>query len=121
MAGDGNDRIIGIALDNTLEGDAGDNFTLADDRDDILVDGLGVDILIDGFGADTLVFNSLAELALGRTRGILLDLSPAQGDKIDLRMMDANDLLARCGLTRAASSSAATAMWPPSHRLCCPA
>ena len=62
---------------------------------DTLIGGLGADQLTGGTGADTFVFNSLAETGVTSTTwDTITDFKSSEGDKIDLRGMEANLALA---------------------------
>ncbi len=93
IAGDGDDLVTGSAVANQLEGGLGNDTLVAGAGNDVLVGGIGADKLTGGLGADRFDFNTLAELGLGRTSDTVLDFNKTQGDKLDLRDMDANDIL----------------------------
>ena len=60
----------------------------------MLIGGLGADRLTGGTGADRFDFNSLAELGLTKTTwDTITDFKTSEGDKIDLRGVDANTAL----------------------------
>jgi Ca2+-binding RTX toxin-like protein len=79
--GDGNDVLYGLGDDDTLTGAAGA---------DLLDGGLGADRLVGGAGADVFLFRSLLEAA----GDVVVDFSPAERDRLDLRSIDANTNLA---------------------------
>ena len=113
----GDDRIIGNSLNNTLFGNAGNDviFTeagndtarggdgndelygyLGNDRllgeagDDILAGNAGKDTLFGGTGADLFLFFSVDETGATRFKADLIrDFSQAEGDQIDLSLIDA--------------------------------
>ncbi|MRX52353.1 calcium-binding protein, partial [Paracoccus sp. S-4012] len=92
ISGTGNglaNRIFGNAGDNTLSGGAGADTLSGGAGDDLLVGGAGQDRLTGGAGADDFIFESVRDSA---TTGadIVQDFSRAQGDKIDLRLIDAD-------------------------------
>ena len=76
-----NDVLTGGATANTLIGNPGDD----------VIDGRGgKDLLGGGTGADRFVFDSVAHSAVGANADRIIDFSHAEGDKIDLRPIDAN-------------------------------
>ena len=77
---DGNDRLVGLGGDDRLVGDAGA---------DQLTGGMGSDRLVGGAGPDLFVFNRLAESNLVTGSDHVTDFNEADGDKIDLRAIDA--------------------------------
>lgn len=78
--GSGNDQIFGYAGRDYLNGGGGT---------DQLRGGTGKDILVGGSGADVFVFTSIYEAGKGADRDVIQDFSRAEGDKIDLRAIDA--------------------------------
>jgi len=99
----GADRLIGSEADNRIDGRGGDDTLvglagtdtlLGGAGDDRLVGGLGRDVCTGGAGADTFVFAG-GDFG-GVTRALadrITDFRYAQGDKIDLRSVDANSLI----------------------------
>lgn len=82
----GDDRLIGGLGNDTLFGGAGN---------DRLNGGLGADRLHGGAGADVFVYTDIAESNLNPGgRDVILDFNAAQGDRIDLRLIDADTALA---------------------------
>lgn len=84
LGGSGRDVLLGGAGDDALDGGAGE---------DVLVGGLGADVLTGGPGADVFRFVGEDDLAapggrVGPDR--ITDFSRAQGDRIDLRGIDAD-------------------------------
>lgn len=79
--GDGNDTLLGGKGNDTLKGEAGN---------DILTGGLGKDTLTGGSGRDYFDFNSVKDSVKGGNRDKITDFSRKQGDRIDLRDIDAN-------------------------------
>jgi Ca2+-binding RTX toxin-like protein len=79
---DGNDQLYGGNGNDTLYGGAGN---------DILEGGSGADVLYGGAGADTFVFRQ-TDFDLGVNASIdkIMDFSRAEGDKINLSLLDAN-------------------------------
>jgi Ca2+-binding RTX toxin-like protein len=84
----GDDRLSGVAGQDRLYGDAGADTLYGGAGRDVLRGGLGADLLNGGLDADRFVFATTAETAGDRITGF----SRAQGDKIDLRSIDANAL-----------------------------
>lgn len=78
--GEGRDALRGSAGADTLIGGAGG---------DMLDGGQGADILEGGAGGDRFFFRSAAEAA----GDIIVDFTAADGDRIDLRSIDANESL----------------------------
>ena len=77
---------IGNTLANSLIGNAAVNS---------LNGGGGKDTLTGGLGADRFVFSALSDSGVGATmRDLIQDFSSAQGDKIDVKAIDANSKLA---------------------------
>lgn len=89
--GAGNDTLNGGAGNDTLFGGAGNDRILGGDGNDRIVGGLGADQLHGGAGRDVFVFADIAEsrVAAGG-RDTILDFSIAEGDRIDLRGIDAD-------------------------------
>lgn len=82
----GNDYLIGFHGNDYVSGDAGA---------DTLAGGLGKDLLIGGSGADVFDFNSTHETSVGAAgRDRIIDFSELQGDRIDVRNIDADVFLA---------------------------
>jgi VCBS repeat-containing protein len=83
FAGGGNDTVFGGIDDDVIEGGAGN---------DILSGGAGRDDLVGDAGADTFRYYLVSEsTSLEFDR--IDDFSAAQGDKIDLNLIDANTIL----------------------------
>ncbi|MGV3550042.1 RCC1 domain-containing protein [Rhizobium sp.] len=90
----------GNELANVLRGNRGDNRLFGHDGADQLFGGAGADRLVGGLGADRLtggagadlfVFNAVEEtLQRPSGRDIITDFKVKQGDRIDLRSIDAN-------------------------------
>ncbi|MGO4704341.1 hypothetical protein AB4072_01010 [Microvirga sp. 2MCAF38] len=80
--GDGNDVLNGGGGSDKLYGNAGK---------DKLYGGAGVDKLYGGADADTFIFKSIKDSTVDASgRDTIYDFSRKQGDKIDLRSIDAN-------------------------------
>jgi hypothetical protein len=82
----GADRLSGAAGDDYLTGGLGADRLHGDAGNDTLVGGAGLDWLEGGAGADTFLFASLAHVDAPDR---ILDFDAAQGDRIDLRGIDA--------------------------------
>lgn len=78
------DKLYGDKMANGLQGGAGN---------DILVGGVGADILSGGLGKDTFVLTALGDSKAGGYDTIT-DFSHAQGDRIDLSLLDASTKIA---------------------------
>ncbi|CAK0739712.1 serralysin [Gammaproteobacteria bacterium] len=104
IGGSGNDLLTGNTNANqlsggagrdTLIGDAGNDVLMGDIDNDALTGGLGRDTLIGGSGRDRFIFNTVMDTGLGAIdRDIITDFSHSQGDKLDLRLFDADTALA---------------------------
>jgi ELWxxDGT repeat protein len=88
--GNGNDSLIGNALNNSLSGGAGNDTLIGGAGNDYLDGGISADQLEGGSGADRFYFRSAAEAS----GDVIIDFSLAEGDRIDLRPLDANTALA---------------------------
>jgi len=91
---DGNDQLFGRLGNDRLEGGAGNDTLNGDSGNDIVNGGVGSDKLSGGAGADTFVFTSASDSTVAATgRDMILDFKPADGDRIDLKAIDANSAL----------------------------
>lgn len=91
ISGTGNglaNTIIGNAGANLLKGGGGTDILIGIDGDDILIGQSGGDTLTGGAGADIFQFDSVSDIGFGVET--IVDFSSAQGDRIDLRGIDAN-------------------------------
>jgi Ca2+-binding RTX toxin-like protein len=94
----GNDTLRGAAGADHLDGGAGRDLVGGGQGDDVVTGGAGVDTLAGAAGDDTLTGGAGADRFLWRwaSRGdVITDFSHTQGDKMDLRGIDANS--ARAG------------------------
>ncbi len=93
LTGSGNLNGTGNELANTLTGNAGVNILKGMAGNDTLVGGAGADQLYGGAGKDMFVFNSASD---SKTTAMdkIFDFSHAEGDRIDLRAIDANGTMA---------------------------
>ncbi|WP_157403899.1 calcium-binding protein [Paracoccus sp. N5] len=93
--GAGNDQLDGRGGNDRLLGGAGADSLLGGAGNDVLTGGAGADRLNGGLGADQFVFLTLGESGVAAAgRDLIQDFSHAQGDRIDLRGIDANAGLA---------------------------
>jgi Ca2+-binding RTX toxin-like protein len=76
------ENVIGTEFADTLIGDGAVN---------VLTGGLGKDGLTGGVGADRFNFASVLESPAGAGRDVITDFSRAQGDKINLTSIDADE------------------------------
>jgi len=89
-AGAGHDRLNGDVGNDSLEGDAGNDVFNGGDGNDRLVGGLGKDMFTGGKGRDVFVFDD-KETGSSKTKAdYITDFKGREGDKIDLRAVDAN-------------------------------
>jgi Ca2+-binding RTX toxin-like protein len=79
--GEGHDGLFGLAGNDTLLGGGGS---------DTMDGGQGTDSLVGGLGADIFLFRRAAEA----DGDVVADFSVSQGDRIDLRIIDADSLMA---------------------------
>ena len=99
IGGDGNDSMSGSTGSDYLEGDAGADslnggsgrdFLYGDSGNDRLQGGAGTDDLYGGSGADRFIFANGDFGGMTRSTADLIgDFSHTEGDKIDLRQVDA--------------------------------
>ncbi len=80
----GNDTLSGLTGNDTLDGGAGN---------DLLISGAGRDVMTGDTGADLFRFTALADSVVGTNRDLITAFSRAEGDRIDLAMIDANTRL----------------------------
>lgn len=94
----GNDTLMGLAGTDSLRGGEGNDSLVGDGASDYLEGGKGKDqlvgggardILVGGLGADRFVFRAVPESSPTQPDEIR-DFSHAEGDKIDLRAIDAH-------------------------------
>ncbi|MBB3017927.1 Ca2+-binding RTX toxin-like protein [Microvirga lupini] len=82
--------LTGNSLHNTLTGNRGADKLSASSGNDRLVGGLGKDSLTGGSGRDTFAFDDRETGSSKSKADYILDFSRRQGDKIDLKAIDAN-------------------------------
>lgn len=91
LGGAGGDSMFGGTGSDLIEGQAGADFLNGNDGADRLYGGTGADTFYGGNGADHFVFATLAASTFGAAgRDVIGDFRAAQGDRIDLRGMDAD-------------------------------
>jgi Ca2+-binding RTX toxin-like protein len=98
----GNDFIQGDGGSDKLYGQDGDDVLYGDNPDiayingnDLLVGGVGSDLLVGGLGADRFYYETINDSGVTpATCDYITDLTQAQGDKIDVSLIDANTLIA---------------------------
>jgi len=81
----------GNSLNNGIAGNSGNNSLEGGAGNDSLTGGAGADTLTGGAGRDTFVFKTISDSPVGASDTIT---DFATGDRIDLRAIDANSLLA---------------------------
>jgi hypothetical protein len=90
IGGLGVDRLFGEAGDDSLFGQDGNDLLYGGDGADRLFGGNGVDTMWGGTGADIFGYDAISETGATRaTADIIGDFSRAQGDRIDLSVIDA--------------------------------
>jgi Ca2+-binding RTX toxin-like protein len=88
----GNDRLYAGNGNDLLWGDEGNDFLDGDFGDDMLAGGTGLDTLAGGYGGDLFVWSTRDETGVTPgTADLITDFNAAQGDRIDLSLVDAND------------------------------
>jgi serralysin len=85
----GNDELSGDSGNDTIEGGDGNDRIWAGTGDDTVTGGVGGDQIVANSGADLIVFTQVAD-STSTAFDDILDFSSAQGDRIDLRQIDAN-------------------------------
>ncbi|WP_299839067.1 calcium-binding protein [uncultured Paracoccus sp.] len=90
-----NNTIMGNTNANLLRGGGGNDVLNGFYGNDSLIGGMGADRLIGGESADRFIFNSRLESTYaGAGRDVITDFSLAEGDRIDLRVIDARTTMA---------------------------
>ena len=84
------DVIFGSKGANVLNGLRGDDDIAGRAGKDMLVGGLGQDVLRGDGGGDRFDFNLKTESVAGASRDVILDFTRNEGDRIDLRDIDAS-------------------------------
>jgi len=92
---EGNDQanfIHGWGQDDRLFGNDGNDWISGDDGNDLIAGGKGRDDLMGGVGKDTFVWAFTSESGVSvNLMDKIWDFNPLEGDKIDLRAIDANE------------------------------
>lgn len=92
--GAGNDLLYGGTDADRMHGAAGNDTIYGEAGDDVLLGDAGTDQLFGGLGADIFEFTSVADSSTSAsTADRIRDFSQAQGDRIDLRQIDADGAL----------------------------
>jgi Ca2+-binding RTX toxin-like protein len=86
----GIENVNGSQGGDTLIGSSGANALNGFESNDVISGGAGKDTLTGGAGADRFVYASIAESVVGANADRIADFSHAQGDTIDLSLIDAN-------------------------------
>lgn len=90
IGGAGNDYFEGAIGNDVLIGDSGDDYLSGLTGNDRLTGGVGSDDLRGGTGADMFIFKSVSDSrTTAATRDTILDFRVSEGDKFDLRGIDA--------------------------------
>ena len=89
--GAGDDTLLGGTGDDSLDAGTGDDLLNGGTGVDNLIGGMGRDIMTGGTGADIFTYNSLDESGLtADTQDVITDFVHSDGDKINVRGIDAN-------------------------------
>ena len=87
------ERLVGSAFGDRLTGDGHLNWLHGGDGNDTLEGGGSRDLLTGGVGADVFVYSAVTDSVVGNARDLIQDFTRSQGDRIDLRGLDANTLV----------------------------
>lgn len=90
VGGGGDDTLSGSDGNDTLLGGEGNDMLSGGNGKDILVGGSGDDRLTGGAGADRFVFSAWRDTSAD-SPDLITDFSRAEGDRIDLRSIDAKE------------------------------
>ncbi|MGK9169198.1 M10 family metallopeptidase C-terminal domain-containing protein [Inquilinus limosus] len=90
----GIENLSGGLGNDGLEGNAGNNVLQGWGGNDALVGGAGKDTLTGGTGADRFYFMAVTDSVVGANADRITDFNRAEGDRIDLHLMDANTTVA---------------------------
>jgi Ca2+-binding RTX toxin-like protein len=91
VGGGGADTLSGLDGNDSIQGNDGADKIDGGAGDDLLYGGLGRDVLTGGAGADRFVFRPDDAGNTAQTADRILDFSHAEGDRISLAAIDAND------------------------------
>lgn len=90
QGGTGNDALYGESGDDAMSGDAGSDLLSGGWDSDTLVGGTGADQMYGGLGPDLFLWFSARDSGVtAAARDTVQDFSAADGDKLDLSMIDA--------------------------------
>lgn len=89
QGGAGADKLYGGTGSDLIEGGAGNDLLSGETGNDTVYGGAGVDRLYGGAGADKFVFKFASE-STSTARDTIYDFSRSQGDKVDLKAIDAS-------------------------------
>lgn len=78
-----------VSIENVIGGSGADKLTGNADAN-VLTGGLGRDTLTGGGGADSFVFTSVLDSVAGANRDVIKDFAAADGDRLDLTLIDAD-------------------------------
>ncbi|WP_429229533.1 M10 family metallopeptidase C-terminal domain-containing protein [Inquilinus ginsengisoli] len=87
---EGIERILGSGYDDVLTGDAGANTLTGNNGYDVLRGNAGADILTGGGHGDRFVYAAASDSTVGTGRDTIVGFWSGEGDKIDLRLIDAD-------------------------------
>jgi Ca2+-binding RTX toxin-like protein len=90
----GIENLSGSQGNDSLEGTTGANLLQGWNGNDILLGGRGADMLTGGAGADRFVYAGTVHSLVGSGADRITDFSHAQGDRIDLSLIDPNTIAA---------------------------
>jgi Ca2+-binding RTX toxin-like protein len=84
------ENLIGSKFGDTLSGGLGDNVIIGGGGGDRLLGSTGADTLVGGSGADTFVAGALSDSTVALSgRDVIFDFSRIDGDRIELKKIDA--------------------------------
>ncbi|MGH6735488.1 MAG: M10 family metallopeptidase C-terminal domain-containing protein [Methyloceanibacter sp.] len=86
---DGNDYLDGNRGSDTIDGGQGNDRLIGNKGNDVLIGGAGKDVMSSGTGRDRFVFEKLSDSKVSAADTIL-NFSRSQGDRVDLRGIDAD-------------------------------
>ncbi len=89
----GDNKLLGAGGNDIINGGSGNDLIKGQAGDDVIIGGAGGDALTGGAGADIFAFLSVSDSAVGANDRIH-DFSHADGDKIDLSLIDADSTVA---------------------------
>lgn len=87
------DILRGSSASESFNGGVGKDYIYAGSGNDNVTGGAGKDYLVGGLNADKFIFLNKTETSAGSERDVIRDFQSGT-DKIDLHLMDANDLVA---------------------------